>query len=297
MKRLLFIPLALATLVSAQDAKLRGGNILACETYSFRDMIREGKLDMTTIPAFYKEQGIKGISYNDMFFKTVDDAFIDQVKAAVKKADRAVTCYVIEGNIAVADEAKRKAQIEADKQKMRAAHRLGAPVVRINVGNTGKEGVDDTAGVDRVIAAFRNELVPLAKELNMKISIENHGGVSKTAANIVKIIKATDPRVVGSLVDFGNFPPEVRYQEIEAVAPFAFVTHVKVNEFDEKGEAKDYDFPRVLKMLKAVNYKGPISVEYEGRGDALEGVRQVQGAHREVLVSSSPLAVAARITL
>ena len=26
------------------------------------------------------------------------------------------------------------------------------------------------------------------------------------------------------------------------MAPFAFVTHVKINEFDEKGEAKDYDF-------------------------------------------------------
>jgi hypothetical protein len=95
MKRLLLIPLALAALASAQDAKLRGGNTLACETYSFRDMIRAGKLDMTTIPAFYKEQGIKGISYNDMFFKTVDDAFIDQVKAAVKKADRVVRRRVL----------------------------------------------------------------------------------------------------------------------------------------------------------------------------------------------------------
>ena len=272
--RLFLIPLALGALASAQDAKLRGGNTLACETYSFREMIRVGKLDMTTIPAFYKEQGIKGISYNDMFFKTVDDAFLDQVKAAVKKADRVVTCYVIEGNLAMADETKRKAQIDLDKQRMRAAKRLGAPVVRINVGNTGKEGADDTAGVDRVIAAFNSELVPLAKELNIKISMENHGGVSKTAANIVKIIKATDPKWVGSLVDFGNFPAAVRYEEIQAVVPFALVTHVKVNEFDEKGEAKDYDFPRVLKMLKQVKYKGPISIEYEGKGDPVEGVQK-----------------------
>ena len=271
---LFLIPLALCAVASAEDAKLRGGNMLACETYSFRELIRAGKLDMTTIPAFYKEQGIKGISYNDMFFKTIDDAFIDQVKAAVKKAGRVVTCYVIEGNLAMADETKRKAQIEADKQKMRAAHRLGAPVVRINVGNTGREGADDTAGVDRVIAAFKSELVPLAKELKMKISIENHGGVSKTAANIVKIIKATDPQYVGSLVDFGNFPAEVRYQEIEAVTPFAFVTHVKVNEFDAQGEAKDYDFPRVLKTLKQTRYKGPISIEFEGKGNSVEGVQK-----------------------
>src|SRR6185295_4933545 len=238
--------------------------------YSYRDLIRAGKLDMLTVPAFYKEQGIPGISYNDMFFKTVDDAFIDEVKAAVKKAGRIVTCYVIEGNLAVAAESKRRPQTEADKTKMRAAARLGAPVVRINVGSTGPENADDTVGVERIIKIFNEELVPLAKELKIRISMENHGGVSKSAANIVKIIQATDPKWVGALVDFGNFPPEKRYDEVALVAPYAFVTHVKVNVFDENGEAKEYDFPRVLAMLKKNHYKGTISVEYEGKGDPVE---------------------------
>jgi L-ribulose-5-phosphate 3-epimerase len=272
--KVVLILLLICPSVFAADAKLRGGNTLTCETYSFRQLIRAGKLDMTTIPAFYKEQGIKGISYNDMFFKTLDDAYIDQVKAAVKKAGRVVTCYVIEGGLAMADEAKRQAQIDADKEKMRAAHRLGAPIVRINVGSTGRqENADDTLGVERVIAAFK-ELLPLAKQLNLKISIENHGGVSKTAANIVRIINSTDPRWVGALVDFGNFPADVRYSEIEKVAPFAFVTHVKVNNFDAQGEAVDYDFPRVLESLKKNHYKGAISIEYEGRLDPIEGVQK-----------------------
>ncbi|HTM48409.1 MAG TPA: sugar phosphate isomerase/epimerase family protein [Bryobacteraceae bacterium] len=268
--------LALSWQAAAQDPVLRGGNILASETYSYRDLIRAGKLDMLTVPEFYKQQGIPGISYNDMFFKTVDDAFIDEVKAAVRKAGRVVTCYVIEGNLAVADEGKRRAQIEADKRKMRAAARLGAPVVRINVGSTGAENADNTAGVDRIIRIFNEELVPLAKELKIRISMENHGGVSKTAENIVKIIQATDPKWVGALVDFGNFPPEVRYEEVAKVAPYAFVTHVKVNVFDEKGEAAEYDFPRVLGMLKKNHYRGPISIEYEGKGDPVEGVRQTK---------------------
>jgi sugar phosphate isomerase/epimerase len=275
-RNLIYLTLALCSLASAQDAKLRGGNILASETYSYRDLIRAGKLDMLTIPAFYKEQGIPGISYNDMFFKTVDDAFIDEVKAAVKKAGRVVTCYVIEGNLATADESKRAAQVEADKKKMRAAARLGAPVVRINVGATGSESTDSTEGVDRVVKIFNEELVPLAKELNIKICMENHGGVSKTAANIVKIIQATDPKWVGALVDFGNFPIEHKYEEVAAVAPYAFVTHVKVNVFDENGEAKEYDFPRVLGMLKKNHYKGPISIEYEGKGDPIEGVQKTK---------------------
>ena len=176
--------------------------------------------------------------------------------------------------MAMADEAKRRQQVEADKQKMRIAARLGAPVVRINVGATGrKENADDTVGIERVIQAFQ-ELLPLARELNLRISIENHGGVSKSAANIVKIIKGTDPKWVGSLVDFGNFPDDVRYDEIAAVTPYAFVTHVKINEFDEQGEAKSYDFPRVLELLKKNKYQGPISIEYEGSEDPVVGVRK-----------------------
>jgi|SRR5581483_3970884 len=270
------LALLLGYTAAAADPKLRGGNVLACETWSFRDLIRSGKLDMPGVPAFYKEQGIPGISYNDMFFKTTDDAYIDQVKAAVSAAGRVVTSYIIEGNLAIADEAKRNEQIEADKRKMRAAKRLGAKIVRINVGNTGRENADDTAGIDRVVKAFNEQLIPLAKELQIRMCMENHGGVSKTAANIVRIIKATDPKWVGALVDFGNFPTEHKYEEVAAVAPYAMVTHVKVNVFDQNGEAEEYDFPRVLGILKKLNYAGPLSIEYEGKGDPVEGVQKTK---------------------
>lgn len=269
-----FLLLIMTSVAFADDPALRGGNTLACETYSYRDLISSGKLDLLGIPQFYKEQGIKGISFNDMFFRNFDDAYLDQIVAAVKKADRVVTCYVIEGNLAGPDPARRQQQIEADKRKLRVAHRLGAPIVRINIGATGRqENADDTLGVERVIEAFK-ELLPVARELNIRISIENHGGVSKTADNIVKIIKATDSKWVGALVDFGNFPADVRYEEIARVAPYAITTHVKINEFDEQGEAKSYDFPKVLETLKKTNFRGPISIEYEGRGDPLEGVRK-----------------------
>ncbi len=272
----LFLLVLLANVALADDPPLRGGNTLSCETYSFRELIRAGKLDMLSAPEFYKELGIKGISYNDMFFKSLDDDYVDQVKAAVKKADRVVTCFIIEGNLASADEGLRRKQIETDRQKLRVAKRLGAPLVRINVGSTGKqENADDTLGLERVIAAFQ-EILPLARELGIRISIENHGGVSRKADNVVKIIQATDPKWVGALVDFGNFPPDVRYEEVPKVAPYAFSTHIKVGGFDEKGEATGIDIPRIFTMLKQHNYKGPLSIEYEAKGDPVEGVKKTR---------------------
>ncbi|MBI3698479.1 MAG: sugar phosphate isomerase/epimerase [Acidobacteria bacterium] len=277
MKRTILTLLLLCSgLALADDAKLRGGNMLACETYSFRTVIRAKKLDMLGVPQLYKELGIKGISYNDMFFESLDDDYIDRIKAAVKKADRVVTCFIMEGNLALANEELRRKQIETDKQKLRVAKRLGAPLVRINVGRTDKqENADDTAGLERVIAAFK-EMLPLAKELGIRISIENHGGVSAKADNIVKIIQATDPKWVGSLVDFGNFPADARYEEIAKVAPYALTTHVKVGGFDENGEAKGVDLPRVFAMLKKYNYKGPISIEYGNEPDPAGDVKKTR---------------------
>lgn len=271
-KSILLLALLTSTAALGSDAKPHGGNVLSCETYSFREMIRAGKLDLVQVPEFYKELGIKGISYNDMFFKSFDDDYVDQIKAAVKKADRIVTCFIMEGNLASADEGLRRKQIETDKMKLHVAHRLGAPLVRINVGSTGKqENADDTLGIERVIAAFK-EILPLAKELNVRISIENHGGVSRTADNVVKIIQATDPKWVGALVDFGNFG-ESRYDQIPTVAPYAFSTHIKVGSFRPDGEA-DIDLPRIFAMLKKHNYKGPLSIEWEAKGDPTEGVKK-----------------------
>jgi L-ribulose-5-phosphate 3-epimerase len=137
-------------------------------------------------------------------------------------------------------------------------------------GATGKEeNADDTAGVDRVIAAFQ-EMLPLARELKVRISIENHGGASRSAANIVRIIKATDPKWVGALVDFGNFPEEILYDEIAKVLPYAFAIHVKTR---DGGEAA-YDIDRVFRMLKAQQYKGALSIEFGGKGDPMEGVQK-----------------------
>ena len=87
---------------------------------------------------------------------------------------------------------------------MRIAKYLGAPVVRINLGGPGK-GFSDEVGVANCIDSFKR-LMPLAKELNLKMTIENHGGVSKTSEQILAIIKDSDPQWVGSCLDFMNWP-------------------------------------------------------------------------------------------
>jgi len=278
----LFILLLLGVMCSAaMGGEGRKMPILSCETYSFRDLMGSGKLDYLTAPKLLKDLGIPGICYNSIWMKSYDKPYLDSIKKACKDAGVTITGFIIEGNIATLDDAARTRQIEEDIKQLKAAAYLGAPVVRINLGGTGKgQDVDDTVGVQRVIDAF-NQILPIAKPLGVKITIENHGGVSKNADAILKVIKGTDPAWVGACLDFGNWPAERRNTESAKLAIYAYHVHAKCHEFTPDGEAVGMDYKYLLGLLKRANYAGAVSIEYEGGGDQVDGVKKTAALIRK----------------
>lgn len=272
----IIIMLFIATLsVSAIAKKENARAMLSCDTYSLRDYFAQGKLDYLTVPAKLKELGIPGITYNDIWMKSYDNVYLDQIKKACADAGITITGFICEGNLATLDDAKWNAQIEENAKKMKAAAYLGARIVRMNLGGLGDEAKDDTIGAERCIAAFK-KLLPLAKKLGITMTIENHGGVSKKADTILKVIKGSDPKWVGACLDFGNWPDDIRYTESAKLASYAYHVHAKTHTFNEQGEDVNKDYKRLLQMLKDANYKYAVSIEYEGPEDQIEGVKKIR---------------------
>jgi len=249
--------------------------MLSCDTYSLRDYFGSGKLDFLTVPKAMKEIGISGVTFNDIWMKSYDTAYLDQIKKACADAGVKITGLICEGNLATTDDAKWNEQVEEDAKKIKAAAYLGAPIVRLNLGGLGDEEKDNTVGAERCIKAF-NKLMPLAKELKVKMTIENHGGVSKHADTILKIIRGTDPKWVGSCLDFGNWPDDVRYTESAKLAPYAYHVHAKTHTFNDQGEDVNKDYKRLMQMLKDAKYKYAVSIEYEGGEDQMVGVKKTR---------------------
>lgn len=260
---------------STTDYYLKGGGLLSCETYSFRDKFTKGELTIEQAPAFYRKLGLRGMSINARYIKEWDNASLDRLKKAIREEGRILTALILDGNLVADNEAANQKQIEEDKRLMRAAHYLGAPVVRINLGQTGKgAAADQTVGVERAIAAFK-QMLPLAKELGVKMTIENHGGASKTAGGILRIIKGTDPAWVGSCLDFGNWPEKgsaAMYADIAKLAPYAYHTHAKCYAYDKYGDESAIDYRKALDPLQKGGYGRALSIEYEGKGDPVDGV-------------------------
>ncbi len=247
--------------------------ILSCDTYSLRDYFGRKEIDFLTVPKLLKDMGIPGVAYNDIWMESWDNAYLDKIKQACKDAGMKITCLICEGNLATTDEAAWEAQIKTDEMKMRAAAYLGAPVVRLNIGGLGSAELDSTVGIQRCIAAFKR-LIPLAKELNVKMTIENHGGVSKKADWILAVIKGSDPEWVGSCLDFGNFPDADRNSECAKLAPYAYHVHAKCHKFTPEGEDTNKDFNYLLGLLKDAKYSYAVSIEYEGGEDQKLGVQK-----------------------
>lgn len=242
-------------------------------TYSVRDYLRSGEMDLLDFAAFCAGLDLRALEYNDMFFPRWDDDYLDDVVISAADAGCTIQCLTCGGNLASDDAAANREQIELFRVRLEQAAALGAPVVRLNVGSTGDEQRDLTEGVNRVIDGF-NALLPTARELDVRMTIENHGGVSKYANPILEIVLSTDPEWVGTCPDFGNFKGDDMYLQLAKVIPFSYHLHAKFHEFDENGEDTGYSVERVLDLCKASGVDSVLSIEFEGSGDQKEGVRK-----------------------
>ena len=248
---------------------------LSNETYSFRKLYGDGKLTHHTVAEFHKDINIRGVSLNDLYFKSWEKDYLDKIIDTFKAHDRKITCLIMEGNLATRDEKKRAQQVESNTMKLKAAGYLGVPVVRMNLGAVDQGEDNQKEGVERCVAAFR-QMLPLAMDLGIRITIENHGGVSGTVEGILGVIKGSDARWVGSNLDFGNAPVSQKPDVFEKLASYAYHTHAKLTDFREDGEATDSDYRKLLDILKSARYSGAISIEWEGTGEAVEGVKKTR---------------------
>jgi sugar phosphate isomerase/epimerase len=98
----------------------------------------------------------------------------------------------------------------------------------------------------------------------LRVLIENHGGVSSDPAWVVALIDRVGDPNLGTLPDFGNFGRYDRYEGVEALIPFAGGLSAKCYDFDERGQETSIDFQRMVQIARAGGYRGFIGVEYEG---------------------------------
>ncbi len=193
----------------------------------------------------------------------------------------------------------RQANVDKTIEQIELAYRLGIPTMRINTGrwvtsgsfdelmaNRGieptLEGYTDEDGFGWVIDAIE-KILPKAEECGVTLGLENHWGLGRTAEGVLRIVEAIDSPWLAITLDTGNFLDN-SYAQMEAMAsssiPIALV-QAKTYYGGGRWYALDLDYARIASILQAANYRGWISLEFEGNEDAATAVPKSLAMLRE----------------
>jgi sugar phosphate isomerase/epimerase len=215
------------------------------------------------------EFGIDTVELNSPFFASLDDAYIAELRTIADGEGVAMLNIAIDGqgDLSSEDTATRAQAVEAHARWFSVAAALGCNAVR---ANTGGQGGADADILPRCTESFA-KLAELGRPHGVAIMIENHGGLSADPDNVVRIMDDVADNI-GTLPDFGNVAPEIRYEAMEKLAPYAIAVHAKTHEFGEDGEDLNIDIGRCVRIVKDAGYDGSFGIEFEGAGSDHEGV-------------------------
>jgi len=184
---------------------------------------------------------------------------------------------------------KRQENIDLTIYQIELAYQLGIPTMRLNTGRWGTskdfdelmanrgieptlEGYTDDDGFKWVIDSLE-KIMPTAEKCGVLLGLENHWGLGRTVEGVKRIVDAIDSPWLRVTLDTGNFL-EDPYDRLEQLAPDTCLVQAKTYYGGGNWYTLDLDYPRIGEIMRKANYKGYISLEMEGKADALEAVPQ-----------------------
>lgn len=265
---------------------------IGLQMYSFAPLIMQGKFDLLGFPDLVKNTyGINGAEYwsipfmgreNDKDFlndikRRSDDNGVDNLIILVDDID--IKTMQSGPSLASSNKNDRDTAIDYHKKWIDVAKEIGCHSIRVNL----KSDESDNKKILDNSSESISRLIEFSKQDNISIVIENHGGITADADWLVSLIKNVDNKHVGTLPDFGDYNFCVdrgalnfddigkvcknqydKYLGVKKLMPYAKGVSAKSHEFGKDGEELSTNYSRMIKIISESNYKGYITIEYEG---------------------------------
>jgi len=113
--------------------------------------------------------------------------------------------------------------------------------------------------------------LPVAEQNGVLLALENHWGLCSTPEGQLRIKQAIDSPWLGILMDTGNFL-EDPYDKLQMIAPYASFVQAKTYYGGGEWYSLDLDYARIGRILRNANYRGYVSLEFEGKEDPFTAV-------------------------
>lgn len=174
----------------------------------------------------------------------------------------------------------RRMNIELTIGQMELCYQLGIPTMRVNTGRWGTSkdfdelmanrgiepplpGYTEEDGFPWVIDALERCL-PTAEKCGVVMGLENHWGLGLTPQGVLRIVDAVDSPYLQVTLDTGNFL-ENPYEKLEMLAPKTVLLQAKTYYGGGEWYELDLDYQRIGAMMRRHQYRGWVSLEFEGK--------------------------------
>lgn len=149
------------------------------------------------------------------------------------------------------------------------ADAVGASHVRIFGGGLSKNWSEAQA-IPYVTEAMAR-LAEYAGARGITLGVENDFGVTQTADQVLRYVRAVNSPWLGINADTYNSPKD-SVAQFGRCLPYATHVHLKTQIHDAEGRVQPADWPSLFAMMRQAGYRGSVSLEYEAAEDARTGV-------------------------
>ena len=226
--------------------------------------------------------GVEGIDILHRQMEGEDNAYLQKLKRHAFVNGIAFTCLSIHQSFVSPDKEFLRKEIEHTKNCIRLAAKMGIPALRLNSGRWGTiKSFDElmkNRGVEPILPGYTEDdgfkwcidsiqqCLPTAEENGVLLALENHWGLCSTPEGQLRIKKAIESPWLGIMMDTGNFLEEP-YSKLEMLAPHTNFVQAKTYYGGGEWYSLDLNYPRIFNLLNKVNYRGYVSLEFEGKED------------------------------
>jgi len=274
---------------------------LGTSTYSYWHFTPE-KVAIESIIDSAAELGLMGVEILHQQMESEDNAYLQGLKRHAFHAGLAIYNLSVHQDFVWADAEERQKHIDHTLHCIDLAHELGVPSIRVNAGGWRKQGSFDeliaaTGWVDPWEGCTDDDgfkwctdalaaCIPHAERRGVMLLLENHWGLTTTAAGMVRIIETVDSPWLRAILDMGNFIFEDdMYAAMAEIAPYVWLAHAKTYPGGGSWYTLDLDYARIFRTLLDAGFKSYTSIEMEGQDPAEtampESVAVLQEAWRE----------------
>ena len=279
------------------------GNLIGVSTYSFWQFKNEPNRNIEKCIDLAADMGFDGVEILHRQMEDESNGYLQRLKQRAFRRGIDLCGFSTHQTFVSPDKEIRQKNVEHTKHCIELAYRLGIPTIRVNTGRWGTSkdfdelmankgieprlpGVTDDTGYAWVVDGLQQCLAK-AEECGVVLGLENHWGLGRNAAGVNRVVDTVNSPWLQVTLDTGNFLEDM-YEQMDAIASRAVLVQAKTYFGGGTWYTLDIDYDRVAAILRKHQYRGYVSLEFEGNEDAMTAVPKSLSLLRQAFRSSKP---------